>query len=700
MKLIPTSIQPVTITLYRGIPFDNNYSEHTFLSNKFILRAGIGGVPHNVGSGKESFINIKNNGKYIYPRTTKSGTFNFAFGNGLVTSVVMELTGNEINSNYMKVVSGEDVYYYFITGITQKNEVTYLLNLELDVIMTYTDEFLDNMNSKPVMVERKHCRRILRRRIGLQNKTNINPVCFNQESTFSKLKSNVIRDMTPLEFNDFINSDEDFNGLMSELNWIYFIVGKSEETQTIPISSFYQENNVRYPYMICCIPTKTLEIKGYNGVGTSFFIDALGELDYFTGNPAVQKVIISPFPPFNIATNLFLTGGNDNHYVLEVTQFKTTLTSNLFNFYTGENDTGSFIGGYERYSGHGYLFIVDGLGGKITYSYKPTLFEKYIPSISDTYEVGEYKLQYAPFRDIRMSSYYGNENRINIQYLLLDSRQDEEWGTATFHTIVSSNAETNSYYDYADLNFYDIDAKRGNSSSVAYNFPTGTDAELLFNQTSASQYENSKLMTSISDTIKILGGGAMMFMSGTPLGQVAGAIGVSTGITGEIENQTSRYAKMQDLKNTPNSYNFAGSSYSYDVAISNSSENGSKTLLPYVIEYGVTDIEYAMGAEFMYNYGYEYDAETYFNTEMSHINDGVFNRQLFNYVKIREDITTKVVGDNLPLIVAQKFNEILNAGIKLWTFFDLEFNQSILTNYFQKHTYCNAEMVTENLRSE
>ena len=157
MKLIPTSVNPVTITLYRGVPFDNNYEEHTFLSNFKMYKTGE--TPVDVGHNKEDFLDVKVGvglGHYAFPRTTKSGTFNFAFGNGLVTSVVMELTDDEINSNYMKVVSGTDVYYYFITGVTQKNECTYLLNLELDVFMTFGDSLLwdnyqDNM-PKPIMV--------------------------------------------------------------------------------------------------------------------------------------------------------------------------------------------------------------------------------------------------------------------------------------------------------------------------------------------------------------------------------------------------------------------------------------------------------------------------------------------------------------------------------------------------------------------
>ena len=57
----------------------------------------------------------------------------------------------------------------------------------------------------------------------------------------------------------------------------------------------------------------------------------------------------------------------------------------------------------------------------------------------------------------------------------------------------------------------------------------------------------------------------------------------------------------------------------------------------------------------------------------------------------------------MPLIVAKKFNEILNAGIKFWTFFNMSMQptgagNNILDNYFQKSKFCDAELVEDNLQ--
>lgn len=700
MKLIPTSTQPVTITLYRGIPFSNDYEEHTFLSSKFTYKQYPSSDTHYVGNNKEAFINMIKDGAYVYPRSVKSGTYNFAFGNGIVTSVVMELTDNEINSNYMKVVSGTDTYYYFITGLTQKNEVTYLLNLELDVVMTYTDEFLDNMADKPVMTERKHCRRLMRYKIGaLPVRARINPVCFNQESLFNGVKSNVVKEMTPLEFNDFVNGDNDFNDVMKELNWVYVIIGKN--SVNLSRADVYFENGISYPYAINVFPTKQLKINyTINGQARSVTINPLQQYDVYVGQPSVQKIIISPFPPFNICSNIVMEETQPNVYEMNITNCDSDVS-----FWTGANNTGTQILIHEGNTTQPYphLTIFNGCGGRFRYKPLTNYFDVDVPTLNDNIEKGEFKLEIAPFRDLRLSSYYGGEKEVHTQYKFLDTNVfDRNWNNIGFFTIATSNAECNSYYDCSNLTDYDVAGKRGISNSVAYSFPTGTDAELLYEQTAKNQYENSRIVGTITNATKIIGGMMALAFAPTPMTKGLGAIAMASGATSYVDVWTSWNAKMKDLANTPNTYNFSGSSLPYDMAISNSDEIGNKNLLPYIITYGTTTHELKFAKEYLYNNGYDYHAETIFNTEMADSNDDIFNRKLFNYVKINEDITTKLVGDNLPLIVAQKFNEILNAGIKLWTFFNFELSDEeiaddVLTKYFQKTTYCNAELTEENL---
>ena len=705
MKLIPTTINPVTITLYRGIPFDNNYNEHTLLSNKFKFASIVTDTETNVGNSKEAFINMKDsNNVYIYPRTTKTGTFNFAFGNGLVTSVVLELTGDEINSNYMKVVSGEDVYYYFITGITQKNEITYLLNLELDVFMTYSEEFLTNIKDKPVMVERKHCRRQIRYKHTQQQQTQIwekiNQVCYNQETMFNHIKPQIVKRKQQLHFNNYVKDNNDYNSLMEELNWVYVILASNSQKTTF---GYYRENGVVYPYAINCFPTKPVMFR-YN----EQTIDSLPtqQILNYAGDTNVLKIIISPFPPFEYSDNINVTK-DSNYYYFDLSECTITTTSSAkqWRFSSQLNGVGSQINIYTSLTTGltlvGAIQLGEGFGGN--YKYKEVSAGFVVPvtsTLSNIYwgrDYAEYKLQLSPFNDLRMSSYYGTENHIPKQVLFLTSLFNSDSNKIRAYTIASSNAESNSYYDYCDLGNYDVASKRGQSNSVAYNFPTSTSAELLFNQTQKNQFDTAKTNAEINGVFKA-SAGFVVGGSGTLPAQKLGGILTMVGSVEEgIEKYRNYNAKLVDLANTPDKYSFGGSSYPYDMSISYADINGSQSLLPYLITYGVDDVRFNRAGEFLYHYGYEYNAESYFNTTIGEQYDNIFERRVFNYIKIDEDITTKLVGDNLPLIVAKKINEVLNAGITIWTFFNFDLTDSavvtrVMENYFQKDLYCNAEM--------
>ena len=711
MKLIPTSVNPVTITLYRGVPFDNSYREHTLISPRFRYAGS------RIGSNvNEAFLNLKEDGDYFFPRTTKTGTYNFAFGNGLVTSVVMELTDNEINSNYMKVTSGTDNYYYFITGITQRNEITYLLNLELDVIETYGEVFLNNIEDNPVMVERKHCRRVIKKTVGGVDRNFVNPICMNQESTFSKLKPTILKTKKQMSFTDFVNGGNNYNKLMSELKWIYIIVGKGNILSDSELH--YKENGEIYPYGVICFPTKNVAFT-FTHSGNTYDTICLpsDQIEKYVENTAVQKIIISPFPPFKECSNLTLTfednfnGYNDvYHFVVNT----TGLSGKIFSFYSGNNDGSIFNVETDNAPSSmttnniSHIRLSVGYGGNFNYDGISNYLPNTSPTITSSRDVGEYKLEIAPFRDLRMSSFYGSENHIQTQYRFLSHLATSGWRDVKVGTIASSNPETNSYYDYSYI-YDDLLMKLGVTSSVAYNLPTGSNAELLFNQTQENQYTNAKIVNAISNGLKIAGGIGAIALAPSVTAKVAGGLAIASGIEGEINTFTDWSAKMEDLRNTPNTYNFAGSSFSFDVAMQNATTY--TTMLPYLLEYGLTDIEYQMGAEFLYHYGYEYNAMCYFNTALNNNNDNVFNRTIFTYVKIRDDIVGKMMGTNvggegtMPLIVAQKFNEILNAGITFWTFFncpmlDTGYYDNVgyyVFDYFHQDTYCNAEVTSSQL---
>lgn len=708
MRLIPTSTLPVTITLYRGVPFSNKYEEHSLMSTKFVYKNNNTAVGVSVGHNKEDLLNIVYNSQYKYPRTTKTGTYNFAYGNGLVTSVVMELTGDEINSNYMKVVptnvSLEGTYYYFITGIIQKNETTYLLNLELDVFMTYGDEFLTNIADKPVMVERKHCRRLLCNNYPSEElEETTNSIMYHQETTFNGIKNNIVQNVVPLE----LYVKEGFR----ELYWYYIIYEQIGD-------KCYHENDFKYPYTVFVFPNKPFIFK-FNGGQPMDIYHIFPEvlLNKFVGDPKVQKIIISPYPPFKKDNNIALYfDDNLNNYVFEVTSATSVSGQSTYEFYSGTNNTGSFFRYYwgnstSIYENCPVLELREGFGGEFGYVQTITPFNYFSPdeiSITKYRDANEFKLQIAPFKEIKMSSYYGNELYVATNNIL-NGKNLSSFNELYPTTIVSSNPEVCGYYNYVDTDNNDISAKKGSYSAVSYNLPTSVNALELFNQTQRNQFETSKSNATLSNGFKLVSStlvGGMQIASGHAVKGASTMIsGIGGSVIGEIENIRSHNAKLADLENTPEKYSFGGTSFPFDLAMSYSNhyiDSEYKNLFPYIITYTTTYDIKEMASEFLYHYGYEYNKESFFATTITMNTDNIFERRLFNYVKIREDITTKLVGDNLPLIVAEKMNEVLNAGIKFWTFFSMNLQQTsvgtnVIDNYFQKSKYCNAELNAGNL---
>ena len=698
MKLIPTTINPVTITLYRGIPFDNNYSEHTLLSTQFKFHgySGVGQIDLDrvVGQNKENFINmLDTNGQYVYPRTTKTGTYNFAFGNGLVTSVVMELTGDEINSNYMKVTSGSDNYYYFITGVLQKNDVTYLLNLELDVFMTYSEEFLTNIKDKPVLVERKHARRLVRTKNRTDNVIDhINMSCFNQETTFNNIKANITKNTIKLQFVDYINGNDDFNDVLSNIKWFYIIMGKSGEDQ-IPV---YDENGITYPYGVVCFPATdfTMNISSH-----SYNVKMDDVINRWIGNPHIQKIILSPFPPFKLCDNFTFT--NTTGVVWNVGTATGTAIGN-YEFFSDVLLYGTYFKTFGDISTDlfGGFYIKHGYGGKYQYSAIENCFDIATnPNIGGSRDVNEFKLQIAPIKEYKMSAYYGGEYSIPTQLLFRIYSGSENYNKLRPFSIANTNPDNNTYFNYCDLGNSELDSKRGISNVVTYNYPTSSSAEQIYLSSQQNQYELSRWMAGFNGLMQV-GAGILGASTGESPGAISsGVMNIYGGaINGVLGSYLSYYTKMQDLANTPNSYNFAGSSLSFDTAFSLNGI-GEGSMLPYIIRYGVDDITYDMAGEFLYHYGYEYHKECFFSTDIYTGTDEIFERKLFNYVKINEDITVKLVGTNLPLVVAKKINDVLNAGIKFWSFLDIDLTNpniadDILKNYFQKSKYCNAELMS------
>lgn len=678
----PNLEQPVAIRLYSNIPFDNTYEHHSLISERFKYNGSY--IYHGISTAtaKERFIDRRRNvpsSPYYYSRYDLSGEFNFDFKNGLVGSVTLELTPEQTNANYMRVTCAgsdiNDVYYYFITAINQINYNTYTLSLELDVLMTYQDEFLDGVSDTPVFTQRKHCHRY--------TNNGLVPHCADfktGDSAFAGIKPSVIEDVLQLEFSGEMAKIKD-------VKWLYVCVDPDYVDETYKKEMLYAFKNVKHPLAMICVPLNAKITFNLTGEGLTPYTPVYDQSDVseliedLVGSGKVHSCKVSSYPPFysasitKNATNDFTINGiyyTENGMVIH-SNYKTKLY--MDNLHTPATR---------------FLVILNENAYAYSYTYcNLGLINNSAPTIlSNRYK--DPKLLFAPFRKYLLSAVYSSGNEFfpelgfsdgvfNNSYFYFETMYTSYIGDFNIFTYQRPIQDVNSNYFYSDYKINNI----GLSTNVNYNIPCGLNALDSFNQSQAQSFYQSKVASGITSGITIAGGiasigigavaGGLGFVTGGSTsimgaGMVASglsAIGMGTaGVTNAIKSTN---AKIEDLKNTPDTINVQGGSFVSDYARNND--------LPFVVIYECTEVVKHNADDYFYNFGYEMARDCLFNTELKYNNDlskivdnNIFGRTIFNYVKLNEDITNKI-NENIPYVIKQKISQIFNNGITLWTSF-------------------------------
>ena len=706
------------ITLYSNIPFDNNYNNHTMISRVFnddgdrIYNA----LDTTYGQPCERFINRRLSGSpstYYYPRYELTGDFNFNFSNGLIASVTLELTPAQTNANYLKLVCGEDIYYYFVTGIKQDNFDTYTLSLELDVLMTYQDEFLLGMSNVPVFTTRKHSHRY--------TNNGLYPHCADfkhNESTFANIKPSLVKEIHSLNL--------PLSEGIRNIKWLYICCDDDyvyEQTSTPPSATDYDAwnffrykyKNVKMPLMMICVPLNITSITFTNGNDTCKIEGSVIEtlLHNLVGSGKVHGAKISQYPPFIINTGDTISFV-DNELTITSQDIERVDTP-LYNTFIYHNVKGDLVAKV----GMHFIAITKEEDEDYVYdTFTLNFHNAYAPSVTSLrYE--EPKLLFNPFKKYVLTASYSQGNEMYPELIYSDGVYESEVfkfssiynffiGDYSLLTYQNELTDANNIKFYQHYKINNI----GLSSSVNHTIPVGTDALDVFNATQANSFYTSKVASGITSGLTIAGGiGSIVLGTGmtagssgalTPMGAglVAGGVSaIAGGVTGVATTIKSTNAKIEDLKNTPDAINTQGSSFVGDLS------KGS--VMPKVIVYDVSQSIKKQANDFFYNYGYEVGRECYFNTDLYYDNDesnttdnNLFGRTLFNYIKLNEDITNKINRD-IPLIVKKKISTIFNNGITIWSFFgfkELWRDQLIpttsdyqLDKFFLKCEYDNTE---------
>lgn len=713
----PQTQNPVSIRLYANIPFDNTYEHHSLISDWFYYNGSKLYQKRGVDAC-ESFIDRRRQttgSPYYYPRWDKTDTYNFDFQNGLVGSVTLELTPEQTNANYMRVTCGSDIYYYFITGIKQVNFETYTLTLELDVLMTYQDEFLEGVKDIPMMTDRKHCHRY--------TNDGITPHCADfktGDSVFAGVKPSIIEHKYDMEFVGNLNVIKGIHWLYACVDTDYLLFDSWTDEKKYEMSGVfrYSYKDTTYPLSMIAIPLNVNEIVLNDGNEdvckiTKQQIDA--RLNDLIGSGHIHACKISPYPPFNVLSGGSSISVSGSNITITNPNIEETSTTDIF-VYPNEKTTL-----YLRFKSSGYFIISQ--EGKYSeydeYKFTPvslSILNVSAPSITSSRKQDP-KLLFNPFKKYVLSASYSEGNEFFPELIYSDGVYKSN--NFSFNTIYNSYIGDYSIFtyltpieDYNDYYFYN-NYKNNNigvSASVNYVVPSGTNALDVFNSTQAQSFYQSKTASGITSGLSIIGGiGSIALGMGmtatsggglTPmgLGMVAGGVtAIAGGLASGVEIIKSTQAKIEDLKNTPDAINVQGGSYVSDYA--------RNEMFPFVVVYTITDVVKEQANDFFYNYGYQVARDCYFNTELAYDNDSshitdnnIFGRTIFNYVKLNEDITNKI-NANIPQLVKQKLSQVFNKGITLWSFFGLDniWNDNYIAdntnpdNWFMKHNLDNTE---------
>ena len=695
------------IRLYANIPFDNTYQHHSIISDLFKYN----NVRISSGTSlntQERFIDRKKTGTsnvYYYPRWDITGDYNFDYTNGLVGSVVLELTPAQTNANYLRVYApdnnnGGDYYYYFITGITQINADTYRLNIECDVLMTYQDEFLTGMANVPVFTKRKHCTRYT-------SSTSYNfgkiPFCadlLGNEDIASGVKTNHIKSLINLTPK---NVSTDFN----YVTWLYVCVDleKISDNADSAFYNMFRSHYGNYPLSMVALPINVNKfiLKYNNSVVREVTYNRLTTIiTKLVGDGSVHGAKISKYPPVEYKSNM-VYNSNTN----ELTMILDTNTQIVANFFTATIGDATFtysdLSSIPADSPFIYNLLYGGLlvsqEGSNKHQYTNLLVKDVVttntssPVITDTRKE-DIKLSFSPFTKYTLTAGYSSDgvelypelvfasvpmNSINSQLFDFATYHSAYIGDNNMFTFPESITYTYNSVSYTPLSNYNL-AKNGLASSINYIVPVGENALDVFNATQAQAFYQSKTASGITSGLSVgggiasiaLGAGAMAGSKTLGTGLIAsGVTAIASGVASATNTILSANAKIQDLKNTPDSINISGSSYTTDMSITNN------TALPFIIVSECSPVIKHNADDYFYNYGYQVARECYFNTEMKQsdamlrIDNNLFGRTIFNYIQLNEDITNKINAD-IPHIIKQKLSKIFNEGITLWSFFGFD----------------------------
>ena len=661
------------------VPLDNSYENPILFKN---VKNGFNGNALLTSLSPLEFLSQYDNSVNNLDTYIK---INFRYGSTLTTRVVVNLsflTPSEASTiydcNYCVVRQEENpklptMLFYFINNMSfEKGVSTITLDLELDVFTTNNKWSLD---TSEVMTARQHVDRFK------------NEATFNCEEALlpdiidSQFNANIISKNQKLGNNDYtylmvylsLNTPRT---AMNNIEWagIYDLVVKESLLNTITQSNSTTYKGYNLPYIVAFLPLNALcsvKLK-VNEAGSSQtekdFYYQNGTFIY--DNKKISEILIDN--PYVLATQVV----NFSKPIIEEITTDTSTTTQCIVISHGPKKGIGVIGGGDYYT-------------------------KLVPLISFTkLDISDLitETSYLKPKNEIFENFYGLDISLNTP-LLKDKRLEPKLYASPFAYFVLNGAsykgmaleplgvgnqleikETFVPTPLVNGNYYTINS--GIYSNTKANFmtispyitneiPTVNNKYQEFLATQKNSYAQGVTMSYFNNAIGI----GSSIVSSIVSGSTGSPIGVASGIISGVQSATNLIAKpfevsskMKDLKQTPSKI----TSSNYDVY----SVVGITDLSMRFNYITMLDTEQNKVFDFFYRFGYQVERATAPQITSNDItinaNDytnhpALFNRRIFNYIKLDQDITNELKSPTgLSQAIRNKFNAILNRGCRLW----------------------------------
>lgn len=605
---------------------------------------------------------------------------NFRYGSTLTTRVVVNLsflTPSEASTiydyNYCVVRQDENpklptMLFYFINGMSfEKGVSTITLDLELDIFTTFNKWSLD---TSEVMTARQHVDRFK------------NEATFNCEEALlpdiidSQFNANIITKNEKLRNNDYtyLMVYLSLNTPRTEAKQVYCsnvipdadLISGKEAYNKITSNSNTTYKGYNLPYMVGFLPLnnvsavklladviQTHELRQFNYYKYGFIYNNETIEQLLTNNAYVLAMQVVNFNK-PIINEINLSTTTDFEVVgLKVNKNETNYVGKIVPLIVLKNKEISTIFPNQQYSKTKNEIFENFYGLDISLN-TPLLKDKRLEPKLYTSPFAYFVLNGASYKGITLEPLgVGNTLYINETFV------PTPLVNGLYYTI-ESGIYSNTKENYMTISPY-----------LTNEIPTVNNKYQEFLATQKNSYAQGVTMSYFNNAIG-LGSGilstAISLNTGNPIGTASGVISSIQSATNLIAKPFEVSSKMKDLKQTPSKI----TSSNYDVY----SVVGITDLSMRFNYITMLDTEQNKVFDFFFRFGYQVERATApqitsnditINTNNYTNHPALFNRRIFNYIKLDQDITNELkCPTGLSQAIRNKFNSILNRGCRLW----------------------------------